>query len=144
METFQNPSNGINSKWRTSIQTTTPQTQIPPEHTYDKRKGDERSSEKKTPSLRIHRLITYFQAYYYGLPQELIKHKIFKYVSGVREREQQQKRRKTNNFQTHLKHNENMKKENSSQHTTINRIDRRRKKVDADPEKWFENLLLIL
>lgn len=29
-------------------------------------------------------LITYFQAYYYGLPQEVIKHKMFKYVSDER------------------------------------------------------------
>lgn len=34
---------------------------------------------------RIHHLITYFQAYYNGLPEEVIKHKMFKYVRVVRD-----------------------------------------------------------
>ena len=56
----------------------------PNARTINQKETREIKREKKTSSLRIHRLITYFQAYYYGLPQELIKHKIFKYVSGER------------------------------------------------------------
>lgn len=85
------------------------------------------------------------------MPQEVIKHKIFKYVSGERSygkwvETKRKKRRKTNKIQTHLQHNENMKKERKKQndsHThTLDDLGLREK--ECDPEKWFENLLLIL